>query len=88
MASSPRAIVFCKNCKAVTGKMELSGQAAIDAYKLGGVWTRCSVCGYSVMADAVRGNYNPAKKCNATCVYAKRGICDCSCGGENHGSAA
>ena len=84
-ATSPRAIINRKACKAVTGKLELTGDAARNAYVLGGVWTRCPRCGNSVMADAVRGIYNPAKACKTSCVNAKRGDCECSCGGRDHG---
>jgi hypothetical protein len=34
-------------------------------------------------------NYNPEgkqHKCDGRCVNAKRGDCECSCGGENHGA--
>lgn len=85
LATSPRAIIYCKHCKAVTGKLELTGDAAHRAYVLGGVWTNCPVCNLSIMADAVRGTYNPAKPCKTSCVNAKRGDCECSCGGRDHG---
>lgn len=84
-ASSPRAIINCRQCKRVTGTITLSGNAAIDAYKLGGVWTRCPACQMSVMADAVRGSFSSIKKCGAICMNAKRGDCECQCAGENHG---
>lgn len=84
-ASSPRAIVNCKFCKKVTGTIELTGEAARDAYVLGGFWTKCPVCNISICAEAVRGSYSAAKKCGALCMNAKRGDCECSCAGENHG---
>jgi hypothetical protein len=84
-ATSPRAIIFCKACKKVTGKIELTGEAARTAYIMAGVWTRCPACGLSVNAEAVRGTYNAAKPCKTSCVNAKRGDCECSCGGRDHG---
>lgn len=30
--------------------------------------------------------YNPVKECSARCTGATGPACDCSCGGENHGS--
>jgi hypothetical protein len=85
-ATSPRAIINCRNCKRVTGIITLEGAAARDAYVLGGVHTRCPVCQWSVLADAVRGTYSATKKCGGACLHAKRGDCECQCGGENHGT--
>jgi hypothetical protein len=86
-ASSPRAIINCRKvCKAVTGTIDLTGEAARSAYVLGGVWTRCPACGISLMADAVRGTYSATKKCGGACLHAKRGDCECSCAGANHGT--
>lgn len=85
LATSPRAIINCKACKAVTGKIELTGDAARKAYVWGFVDTNCPTCGIFVRAEAVRGYYNPAKPCKTSCVNAKRGDCECSCGGRDHG---
>ncbi len=35
----------------------------------------------------VKGTVNPDHKCDSRCTNAKGHNCDCSCGGENHGSA-
>ncbi len=35
---------------------------------------------------ALEGRVNDAKECNGVCMAAVGPSCDCSCGGENHGS--
>jgi hypothetical protein len=87
LATSPRLIINCTHCKTVTGRIELdiSSDRAHRAYILGGEWVRCPACNYSMMADAVRGTYNASRKCKTSCVNAKRGDCECSCGGRDHG---
>lgn len=84
-AASPRLIINCKHCKTITGKIELDGERAHRAYVLGGEWINCPACHRSILADAVRGTYNPDKACKTSCVNAKRGDCECSCGGRDHG---
>lgn len=85
-STSPRAIINCRACKAVTGKIELDGDAARKAYVLGFVDTHCPTCGIFVRAEAVRGTYLATKKCGGACLHAKRGDCECSCAGKNHGT--
>lgn len=38
--------------------------------------------------EPLKGSHNPEKKCDSRCQSAKRGSCDCSCGGHNHGICA
>lgn len=47
----------------------------------------CTKCNRLVIAKAIKGTHNPAKICDARCVGAVRHVCDCSCGGDNHGGA-
>lgn len=47
----------------------------------------CRSCGQERKARLVRGTYNPAHKCNAKCLASHGHVCDCSCGGRNHGTA-
>lgn len=35
---------------------------------------------------SLNGTYNADKRCSAKCTGATGPACDCSCGGENHGS--
>lgn len=49
----------------------------------------CPACGndFCVKANVVVGTYNEQHICNARCMGATSGACDCSCGGANHGSS-
>jgi uncharacterized C2H2 Zn-finger protein len=40
-----------------------------------------------VTSNEVQGTYNPEKKCSSACRNATGSACDCSCGGEHHGSS-
>lgn len=46
---------------------------------------RCLACRATCTADTVWGRFVAEVVCNAKCTGAVRNICDCSCGGENHG---
>lgn len=46
----------------------------------------CS-CGGSYRTRAVAGKHNPSKVCNAKCLASIGGVCECSCGGRNHGAS-
>jgi len=39
-----------------------------------------------LMGESIDGHYVADVPCNATCVEARGGKCDCSCGGKNHGA--
>lgn len=63
-----------------------------DRVRLDVVNVNCVVC------NCVKGTHNALKitaikgrvtahVCNAKCVSSKSGVCDCSCGGKNHGKA-
>lgn len=43
-------------------------------------------CGRELYFRDVRGSYNAEKKCNAKCLSSISHICECSCGGKNHGA--
>ena len=48
----------------------------------------CPDCGQETLSGKpVQGTYNPDVKCNAKCEGARRHVCECSCGGANHGGA-
>ena len=44
------------------------------------------LCGRSVEFKMVRGVVT-AHKCNAKCLASTSGVCECSCGGKNHGAS-
>lgn len=47
----------------------------------------CRGCGINRRAEAVRGKFSAAHKCNAKCLASKGPSCECSCGGKNHGAS-
>lgn len=47
---------------------------------------RCPDCSCNLpKGGRVEGKYNPAHVCNAKCMGATSGTCECECGGANHG---
>jgi hypothetical protein len=52
-----------------------------------GYWVRCD-CGKCLRARPVVGKLNPGIKCNSRCEGATGHVCECSCGGKNHGASA
>jgi hypothetical protein len=47
---------------------------------------RCT-CGGRIEATELKATYSPTHVCNARCMGSTRGVCECSCGGKNHGGA-
>lgn len=47
----------------------------------------CS-CGKEVHLRPVAGRVSPDHKCGAKCLNSKGHVCECSCGGANHGASA
>ena len=46
----------------------------------------CSECGRAMTWGYLQAWTNPSTKCDARCEHTRGFKCDCSCGGENHGS--
>lgn len=46
--------------------------------------SRCGACGAQRKSVVVRGRVTD-HKCDARCTNSKSGVCECSCGGANHG---
>lgn len=44
-------------------------------------------CGRRVELQPVRGKLNPSHVCNAKCTGSRGHVCECSCGGKNHGGS-
>jgi hypothetical protein len=59
--------------------------AAVDAHWARHGYSKCA-CGRPARQNWVHGKTNAAVRCDARCTNARRGDCECSCGGENHGS--
>jgi hypothetical protein len=43
-------------------------------------------CGRELHFRDVKGSHRPDKPCNAKCVGSIGHVCECSCGGKNHGA--
>lgn len=44
-------------------------------------------CGRRMRVYQVRGKFSAKHVCNAKCLASKTGVCECSCGGKNHGAS-
>lgn len=44
-------------------------------------------CDREVRFSQVKGRFNMAHKCDARCMASKGHVCDCACGGQNHGAS-
>lgn len=61
-----------------------------DEYKFGGPGSHFSTpceCGKSMVGRSIQGVVNPSVACNTKCTGATGHVCECSCGGVNHGAA-
>ena len=47
----------------------------------------CRKCGMARTVKQVKGTFNPDHVCNSKCTASKGFVCDCSCGGKNHGAS-
>lgn len=103
MAKTISMIAKCKGCnevmqttitteKSAIGR-SIANWGAMFVDKLGESGTydnhalRCRKCGLARTAKPVKGTYNPEHVCSAKCTSSKGFVCECSCGGKNHGSA-
>ena len=64
----------------------LVGEAVAHEYDNGSCLVPCS-CGRRMRIYEVRGKFSAKHVCNAKCLASKSGICECSCGGKNHGAS-
>lgn len=95
---STRYIARCKACACATSGLT-SGQnprrAKSDPLRTGAVYTHangslvldCRKCGGARYANPVRGKFSAKHVCSAKCISSTGTICECSCGGKNHGGA-
>lgn len=47
----------------------------------------CRGCGALVIAKAVAGQFGAKHICNEKCLSSTGHVCNCSCGGKNHGAS-
>ena len=97
-AKEVRYIAKCKTCNCFTSALT-SGQNPLrekdDPKRTGGVYTGlmgdltvdCRKCGKGRRAKSVRGTFSKKHECNAKCLSSTGGVCECSCGGKNHGAS-
>ena len=71
----------CNSCKAP--RLIPAGSAATMRY--GKPDPRCA-CGSTMSARLIKGTVTEAP-CNAKCEASKGHVCECACGGKNHGAA-
>lgn len=43
-------------------------------------------CGRELSFHVIKGVYRPEKACDARCINSKGHVCECACGGKNHGA--
>lgn len=93
-----RYIAKCKACGCHTSALTAGYDARRsknDPQRAGGVYTHdtgslvidCRKCGAPRFAKMVRGIVNPHRECNAKCMASHGTVCECSCGGKNHGGS-
>jgi hypothetical protein len=54
---------------------------------IGNYAIKCRKCNRGRHAKPVNGKFSAKHVCNAKCLASKSGICECSCGGKNHGAS-
>lgn len=74
----------CRRCSQPRKPHAVRGDRAVN-YN-GFLCLPCPTCNTLVEVTAIQGTYNETKVCNGKCMGATGPACDCSCGGENHGS--
>jgi hypothetical protein len=61
------------------------GDVAVDEHdRRGSIWLKCPA-GHSCEAHRMIGR-TTEHKCGAKCVNSKGHVCECACGGKNHGA--
>lgn len=57
-------------------------------YDVSKIWIgKSACCGRAMYLKPVLGKVVADKKCDARCLGAKGHVCECSCGGKNHGAS-
>lgn len=82
---------------AVIGKCRACGAAksarVVDGIAVGGrkhgktFWFTCACGGLAILSPVRFLGRGAATKCNGSCCAGKGPVCNCECGGDNHGSA-
>lgn len=93
-----RYIAKCKACGCHTSGLT-SGQnprrdkndpqrtGAVYSNEWGSIVLDCRKCGKGRYANPVRGIVSLKHECGAKCMSSHGSVCECSCGGKNHGAS-
>lgn len=90
-----RYIAKCKGCGCYTSAISegynarktVAAPAIVYTNKMGFMVIQCRACGAERSAKLVLGTVNKAVVCNDKCMASHGTVCECSCGGKNHGGA-
>lgn len=77
-------IFNCKRCKA---HRRLDRGTLCQVTNIGGAFPDLPCCGQPMAAKPLKGVVTE-HKCSAKCRTSKGHVCECSCGGKNHGRDA
>lgn len=80
--SKPAAVILTCAAKHV---QRIAAGAELEAHWDAHGYSKCA-CGRPARQAWINGRVNTAKVCDGRCTSAKRGDCECECGGENHGA--
>ena len=99
---STRYITKCKGCgiptsELVTAETYRAAQLADGSkvfqhpagrfrYVNGFACVSCRGCEKWLTAKRVQGKFSAVHKCDAKCMNSRGHVCECSCGGQNHGA--
>lgn len=83
----------CKGCGFRTSVLH-SGQVDIKpldgvvySHSMGSLVVNCRGCHKPMYVNAVRSKFSAKRVCSDRCESSHGTICECSCGGKNHGAA-
>jgi hypothetical protein len=66
----------------------ISGEVLLSAsHNESLILVKSQCCGRAMYLKPVLGKVVADKKCDARCLGAKGHVCECSCGGKNHGAS-
>lgn len=59
----------------------------VRRHSSGSLVCSCRGCGKAMWISPVQGTLNVSHECNAKCLSSHGFVCECSCGGKNHGAS-
>lgn len=73
--------------RAAFPKTQPRASSALYTHASGSLVIDCRGCGKALYAFEVRGKFSAKHECSAKCLESHGFLCECSCGGKNHGAA-